>query len=154
MTHSDLQSRLQAILDVPLNRHLGLVFEEATETAGGAVAHARFDVQAHHLAFGGLHGGVLYALMDAVSMLALLPALAPAQHAVTHDLHASMMCTAQAHAAAVGPGAQAGPYAGVHRSDGTGRRRAGGLGTGHEVDHRPNTAPRLTRPLPDEIQRL
>ena len=93
MTHSDLQSRLQAILDVPLNRHLGLVFEEATETAGGAVAHARFDVQAQHLAFGGLHGGVLYALMDAVSMLALLPKLAPAQHAVTHDLHASMMRT-------------------------------------------------------------
>ena len=38
MTHSDLQSRRQAILDVPLNRHLGLVLEEATETSGSAEA--------------------------------------------------------------------------------------------------------------------
>ena len=59
MTQSDLQSRRRAILDVPLNRHLGLVLEEATETSGSAVAHARFDGQAHHLAFGALHGGVL-----------------------------------------------------------------------------------------------
>lgn len=91
MIPSELQGRCQAILDVPLNRHLGLFIEPEHEETGDGMAHAAFDVMPHHLAFGGLHGGVLYALMDAVSMLALLPTLSPAQHAVTHDLHASMM---------------------------------------------------------------
>ena len=91
MISSELQRRRQAILDVPLNRHLGLFIDQDHQETGDGVAHACFDVMPHHLAFGGLHGGVLYALMDAVSMLALLPTLTPAQHAVTHDLHASMM---------------------------------------------------------------
>lgn len=79
--------RQQQVLDVALHRHLGLGF---LHCAPGE-ASACFEVSAPHLAFGGLHGGVLYALMDAVGMLALLTQLDPARHAVTHDLHASMM---------------------------------------------------------------
>ena len=57
------------------------------------MARAHFVVGAAHEAFGGTHGGALYALLDAVCMLALLPALPAGQHAVTHDLHVSMMRT-------------------------------------------------------------
>ena len=100
MPPSELQARRQAILDVPLNRHLGLNLEaDPADDADGTTTHAWFDVMPEHLAFGGLHGGVLYALMDAVAMLALLPTLTATQHAVTHDLHASMM-------RAVAPGAR------------------------------------------------
>lgn len=84
---ADLADRVRVLLDVPLNRALGLAFDG--HDAG--VAHAHFDAGDLHAAFGGTHGGVLYALLDAVAMLALLPALGAGQHAVTHDLHVSMM---------------------------------------------------------------
>lgn len=87
MNTSTLPDRIQSILDVALNRHLGLVFDRHHE----GVAHAHFDATAVHAAFGGIHGGALYALLDAVAMLALLPSLPPSRHAVTHDLHVSMM---------------------------------------------------------------
>lgn len=83
----DPSVRSQAVLDVPLNSHLGLVFEGCTD----GVAHAYFDVKPHHIGFGSVHAGALYALMDAVGMLALLPTLKASQHAVTHDLHVSVM---------------------------------------------------------------
>lgn len=84
---ADLAGRIRAILDVPLNRHLGLVFDGHV----GEVAHAHFDADAVHAAFGAIHAGALYALLDAVCMLALLPALDAGQHAVTHDLQVSVM---------------------------------------------------------------
>jgi len=87
MTSTDLQSRYRAILEIPLHRHLGLVFDGAED----GVARAHFDATPEALAFGGLHGGVLYTLADAVCMLALLPSLDPSQHAVTHDLYVSVM---------------------------------------------------------------
>lgn len=87
MNLPDLSARNRAVLDVPLNAHLGLVFERCE----GGVAHAYFDMKPHHLGFGSVHAGVLYALMDAVGMLALLPSLKASQHAVTHDLHVSVM---------------------------------------------------------------
>ena len=87
MTATPSNPRQQVILDVALHRHFGLEFEGCAE----GQASASFVVGSRHVAFGGLHGGVLYALMDAVSMLALLTRLGPAQHAVTHDLHVSVM---------------------------------------------------------------
>ncbi len=87
MDPTDLQTRTRAILDVPLNRHLGLVFDGVDD----GVARAHFVATPATLAFGGVHGGVLYALTDAVCMLALLPALDASQHAVTHDLYVSVM---------------------------------------------------------------
>ena len=87
MKPSSLPPRLEAILQVPLNRHLGLVFDGHDDSG----AHAHFDAGEAHSAFGGLHGGVFYALLDAICMLALLPDLSESEHAVTHDLHVSMM---------------------------------------------------------------
>lgn len=87
MSSNEQAPRHQAILDVPLHRHLGLVYEDSAD----GVANAWFDVGPQLVAFGGLHGGVHYLLMDAVAMLALLPLLEPDQHAVTHDLHASVI---------------------------------------------------------------
>jgi len=87
MNSTELQARNRAILDVPLNRHLGLVFDGIVE----GVAHAHFVATPETLAFGGVHGGVLYTLTDAVCMLALLPLLDASHHAVTHDLYVSVM---------------------------------------------------------------
>ena len=87
MTKTFPNPRQQTVLDVALHRHFGLEFDACAE----GQARASFVVGPQHVAFGGLHGGVLYALMDAVSMLALLTRLEPAQHAVTHDLHVSVM---------------------------------------------------------------
>lgn len=87
MTEIPPNPRQQAVLDVALHRHFGLEFG----TCADGQASAGFVVGPQHIAFGGLHAGVLYALMDAVSMLALLTRLGPAQHAVTHDLHVSVM---------------------------------------------------------------
>lgn len=83
-----LAQRVQALIDVPLNRHLGLVFDHH-DAAG--VAHAHFDPHEGLRAYGRLHGGALYALLDAMGLLALQPRLRPGQHAVTHDLHVSML---------------------------------------------------------------
>ena len=90
MTSTLPSPRQQAVLDVALHRHLGLTFE----SCGDGVACARFDVGPQHIGFGGLHAGVLYALSDAVAMLALLTRLEPEKHAVTHDLHVSVMRSA------------------------------------------------------------
>lgn len=83
-----LAAQVQALIDVPLNRHLGLVFDRH-DAAG--VAHAHFDPHEGLRAYGRLHGGALYALLDAMGLLALQPRLRPGQHAVTHDLHVSML---------------------------------------------------------------
>jgi uncharacterized protein (TIGR00369 family) len=75
---------------MPLNRHLGLVFDGRADGA----AHAHFDVTDAVLAFGALHAGSLYCLLDAVCALALLPSLSEDQHPVTHDIHVSVMRSA------------------------------------------------------------
>ncbi len=40
---------------------------------------------------GWLHGGILYGLLDASSYLAIIPMLDETQHAVSHDVHFSIM---------------------------------------------------------------
>lgn len=82
-----LARKVRQILDVPLHRHLGLAFDGHAD----GQSHAHFDVGPQAEAFGGLHGGILYLLMDATAMLALLPSLTASQHAVTHDIHCSVM---------------------------------------------------------------
>ncbi|MNT61416.1 Thioesterase superfamily protein [compost metagenome] len=81
------RSRIDAILEVPLNRYMGLIFDGG----GDGTAQAHFDVGPEHLAFGGLHAGVLYSLMEATCLFSLLDSLDSSEHAVTHDLHASVM---------------------------------------------------------------
>lgn len=79
--------RDEEMLAVPLNRQLGLVFDGRGRE--GTVTH--FPVTDDLAAFGGLHGGALYSLLDATCLLALLPLLGKSEHAVTHDLHVSVM---------------------------------------------------------------
>lgn len=90
MTSTSPNPRQQTVIDVALHRHLGLAFERCAD----GEASAGFEVGPQHVGFGTLHAGVLYALMDAVAMLALLTRLDPARHAVTHDLHVSVMRSA------------------------------------------------------------
>lgn len=55
------------------------------------MARTHFEVGPAHAAFGGLHAGVLYSLMEATCLLALLGWLEDSERAVTHDLHASVV---------------------------------------------------------------
>ena len=89
--------RDQRVIDIPLNRALGLVFDGRNKD--GAFTH--FLVTPTLAAFGGLHGGALYALLDATCLLALGPLLGKTENAVTHDLHVSVMRTASAEAKVV-----------------------------------------------------
>lgn len=80
--------RVRGVLDVPLHRFLGF---EALAVAEGA-ARTRITVgEAHRANVPGLHGGVLYALMDASCYLALLPALPADRTAATVDIAVSMI---------------------------------------------------------------
>lgn len=85
---SVLAARVQAVLDIPLHRFLGMQLRDPAEPSAGI----RFPVaepaqnQARVL-----HGGVVYTLMDVASFLALLPSLADEEHAVTHDLTVSLI---------------------------------------------------------------
>ena len=81
-------ARQRAVLDLPLNRHLGVVYDGIVD--GAAKAH--FYSTPALATFGGqLHGGALTALCEVVGFLALVPMLDDHQHAVTHDLHVSLM---------------------------------------------------------------
>jgi acyl-coenzyme A thioesterase PaaI-like protein len=122
LSKMDMQtrSRIDAILEIPLNRYMGLVLDGA----GDGTAQAHFDVGPEHLAFGGLHAGVLSSLMEATRLFSLFDSLEPSEHAVTHDLHASVMFPVPAGLAMRlnCRGDPAGPHSGFHRSKGGGER--------------------------------
>lgn len=80
--------RQQAVLDLPLNRHLGIRYDGMRE----GVARSHFYSTPELATFGGqLHGGALSASCEVAGFLALIPALTDQQHAVTHDIHLSLM---------------------------------------------------------------
>lgn len=84
----EILPRQRAILDIPLNRHLGIVYDGISD----GIANSHFEAVPTLAAFDGqLHGGVLSVLFEAAAFLALAPLLNDAQHAVTHDLHVSLM---------------------------------------------------------------
>jgi len=80
-------ARDEAILAIPFNVHLGLVFDGRE----GDTAFAHFVADERITAFGGLHAGALYSLFEVVGLFALLPLLGATEHAVSCDLHASFM---------------------------------------------------------------
>ncbi|MGY2004151.1 PaaI family thioesterase [Blastococcus sp. SYSU DS1024] len=81
-------AHVQAVLDIPLHRFLGVELRDAADPAAGI----RFPVgPAAQNPAGLLHGGVVYALLDVASFLALLPSLGDGEHAVTHDVSASLL---------------------------------------------------------------
>lgn len=87
-TNSHILPRQRAVLDIPLNRHLGIVFDGCV----AGVAKSHFQSTPELATFDGqLHGGALSVLFEVAAFLALAPLLEDSQHAVTHDLHVSLM---------------------------------------------------------------
>lgn len=86
--NADTADRVAAVLAIPLHRFLGIaLLDEADPSAG-----IGFDVgEAAQNQAGVLHGGVVTALLDVASYLALVPLFAPGEHAVTHDLSVSLL---------------------------------------------------------------
>lgn len=81
-------ARVRAVLDIALHRYLAVRLLDAEDPAAGIA----FPVTGGALNDAGLlHGGVVTALLDVASYLALLPALAAGEKAVTHDLSASLL---------------------------------------------------------------
>ena len=88
VSESAKAARVQAVLDIPLHRFLGVRLLDPADPAAGIsfpVAEAAQNQAAV------LHGGVVTALLDVASYLALLPHLHDAEHAVTHDLTVSLL---------------------------------------------------------------
>ena len=87
-TSAPLPPRVAGVLDIALHRFLGVeLLDPARPEAGIA-----FSVDKASLNNTGvLHGGIVTALLDVACYLALLPDLAAAENAVTHDVSASLM---------------------------------------------------------------
>ncbi|MGY1914012.1 PaaI family thioesterase [Blastococcus sp. SYSU DS0973] len=80
--------RIQGVLDIPLHRYLGVELRDESDPSAGI----RFPVgPAAQNQAEMLHGGIVYALLDVASFLALLPSLGDGEHAVTHDVAASLL---------------------------------------------------------------
>jgi len=88
VSESAQAARVRDILDIPLHRFLGVqLLDPGNPCAGisfpvGAAAQNQAAL---------LHGGVVTALLDVASYLALLPHLDDAEHAVTHDMSVSLL---------------------------------------------------------------
>lgn len=85
---ADSAARVQAVLDIPLNRFLGMQLREPGNPAAGVWFPVGPSAQNQASV---LHGGVVTTLLDTACYLALLPSLGDTEHAVTHDLAASLL---------------------------------------------------------------
>ncbi len=84
----DLAARVRSVLEIPLHRFLDITLADPDRPVAGIVLPAEEPALNNA---GVLHGGVLTALLDVASYLAVLPVLARGENAVTHDLTASLM---------------------------------------------------------------
>jgi uncharacterized protein (TIGR00369 family) len=80
--------RVQAVLDIPLHRFLGMDLRDAANPSAGVWFPVAEPAQ-NQAAL--LHGGVVYTFLDVASYLALLPLLSDDEHAVTHDVTVSLL---------------------------------------------------------------
>jgi uncharacterized protein (TIGR00369 family) len=85
---ADQAARVQAVLDIPLHRFLGMQLRDPAEPSAGIWFPVDRPAQNQAEV---LHGGVVYTLLDVASFLALLPHLGEDEHAVTHDLSVSLL---------------------------------------------------------------
>ena len=83
-----LAARVQAVLDIPLHRFLGMQLRDAAAPSAGIWFPVAGPAQNQAAV---LHGGVVYTLLDVASFLALVPHLGDDEHAVTHDLTVSLL---------------------------------------------------------------
>jgi uncharacterized protein (TIGR00369 family) len=81
-------ARVQSVLDIPLNRFLGMQLRDPADPSAGIWFPVDRPAQNQAEV---LHGGVVYTLLDVASFLALLPSLSDDEHAVTHDLTVSLL---------------------------------------------------------------
>lgn len=85
---TDSAARVQAVLAIPLHQFLGVELLDPTRPSAGIYFVVADAAQNQSRV---LHGGVVTALLDVASYLALLPRLGAEEHAVTHDLSVSLL---------------------------------------------------------------
>ncbi len=87
-SETETAARVAAVLDIPLNRFLGVRLRDPADPAAGLWFPVGPSAQNQA---GVLHGGVVTTLLDTASYLALLPRLSDTEHAVTHDQTVSLL---------------------------------------------------------------
>ena len=87
-SETETAARVQAVLDIPLNRFLGMQLRDPADPSAGLWFPVGRSAQNQAAV---LHGGVVTTLLDTASYLALLPQLSDAEHAVTHDQTVSLL---------------------------------------------------------------
>ncbi len=87
-SESETAARVQGVLDIPLNRFLGMQLRDPADPAAGVWLTVGPAAQNQA---GVLHGGVVTTLLDTAAYLGLLPSLSDDEHAVTHDLTVSLL---------------------------------------------------------------
>jgi uncharacterized protein (TIGR00369 family) len=87
-SETETAARVQAVLDIPLNRFLGMELRNPADPSAGVWFPVGRSAQNQA---GVLHGGVVTTLLDTACYLALLPQLSDDEHAVTHDLTVSLI---------------------------------------------------------------
>ncbi len=87
-SETETAARVQGVLDIPLNRFLGMQLRDPADPSAGVWFPVGPSAQNQAAV---LHGGVVTTLLDTASYLALLPQLSDAEHAVTHDLTVSLI---------------------------------------------------------------
>ena len=87
-SETETAARVRAVLDIPLNRFLGLQLRDPADPSAGVWFPVGPSAQNQAAV---LHGGVVTTLLDTASYLALLPSLSDTEHAVTHDLTVSLI---------------------------------------------------------------
>jgi uncharacterized protein (TIGR00369 family) len=87
-SETETAARVEAVLDIPLNRFLGVRLRDPADPAAGLWFPVGASAQNQA---GVLHGGVVTTLLDTASYLALLPRLSDTEHAVTHDQTVSLL---------------------------------------------------------------
>jgi uncharacterized protein (TIGR00369 family) len=87
-SESETAARVQGVLDIPLNRFLGMQLRDPSDPSAGVWFPVGPSAQNQA---GVLHGGVVTTLLDTAAYLGLLPQLSDDEHAVTHDLTVSLL---------------------------------------------------------------
>ncbi len=87
-SESETAARVRGVLDIPLNRFLGMQLRDPADPSAGVWFPVGPSAQNQA---GVLHGGVVTTLLDTAAYLGLLPHLTDDEHAVTHDLTVSLL---------------------------------------------------------------
>ena len=88
MSNPSIDPRIQAVLDVPVHRFVGISLIDPSDPAAGTT----FTVAEPSQGPGGwLHGGVVSALLDMTCYVTLLPRLPQDRIAVSHAVNISLL---------------------------------------------------------------